>query len=209
VLVELGVVEQRYRAVLEVLDEGASVTDVARRYGIARQTVHEWLRRYANHGGLGGLVDKSSRPETCPHQMPPQVEARVLWIRRAHPAWGPSRIVWQLEREGRGPLPGRSSVYRALVRHGLVEAKKRRRRREDYRRWERSRAMELWQTSDSSMVSSGRGDWLPECFGVVVGLAGGEAVVKLAEVAVEQVSQCRGVAVAEGPAAVIVGTRGW
>jgi transposase InsO family protein len=31
------------------------------------------------------------------------------------------------------------------VRHGLVEAKKRERRREDYRRWERGRAMELWQ----------------------------------------------------------------
>ena len=39
---------------------------------------------------------------------------------------------------------GRRST-RALVRHGLVEAKKRKRRREDYRRWERSRAMELWQ----------------------------------------------------------------
>ena len=38
-LVELGVAEQRYRAVLEVLDEGATVTDVARRYGVARQTV--------------------------------------------------------------------------------------------------------------------------------------------------------------------------
>jgi transposase InsO family protein len=145
VLVELGVVEQRYRAVLEVLDEGASVTDVARRYGVARQTVHEWLRRYANQGGLGGLADRSSRPESCPHQMAPEVEARIVGLRRAHPAWGPSRIVWQLERHGVEPLPGRSSVYRALVRHGLVEAKKRKRRREDYRRWERSRAMELWQ----------------------------------------------------------------
>jgi transposase InsO family protein len=145
VLVELGVVEQRYRAVLEVLDEGSSVTDVARRHGVARQTVHEWLRRYANHGGLGGLADRSSRPESCPHQMPPVVEARITGIRRAHPAWGPSRIRWQLERDGVAPLPGRSSVYRALVRHGLVEAKKRKRRREDYRRWERSRSMELWQ----------------------------------------------------------------
>jgi transposase InsO family protein len=145
VLVELGVVEQRYRAVLEVLDEGAAVTDVARRYGVARQTVHEWLARYANDGGLGGLADRSSRPERCPHQMLAVVEARVLWIRRAHPSWGPSRIRWELEREGREPLPGRSSIYRALVRHGLVEARKRKRRREDYRRWERSRAMALWQ----------------------------------------------------------------
>jgi transposase InsO family protein len=145
VLVELGVAEQRYRAVLEVLDEGASVTDVARRYGVARQTVHGWLRRYVNDGGLAGLVDRSSRPESCPHQMSAAAEARVLGVRRAHPAWGPSRIVWQLERDGVDPVPGRSSVYRALVRHGLVEAKKRKRRREDYRRWERGRAMELWQ----------------------------------------------------------------
>ena len=53
-LVELGVVEQRYRAVLEVLEEGAPVTEVARRYGVARQTVHEWLGRYASGGGLAG-----------------------------------------------------------------------------------------------------------------------------------------------------------
>ena len=42
-LVELGLVEQRYRAVLEVLDDGATVVDVARRYGVARQTVHNLL----------------------------------------------------------------------------------------------------------------------------------------------------------------------
>ncbi len=98
-LVELGVVEQRYRAVLEVLDEGSSVTVVARRYGVARQTVHEWLRRYASQGGLGGLADRSSRPASCPHQMPP-VEARIVGMRREHPGWGPSRIRWQLERHG-------------------------------------------------------------------------------------------------------------
>jgi transposase InsO family protein len=145
VLVELGVAEQRYRAVLEVLDEGASVTDVARRYGVARQTVHAWLRRYADDGGLAGLADRSSRPSWCPHQMSAVVEAQVLALRRAHPGWGPSRIAWQLQRDGVEPLPGRSSVYRALVRYGLIAPKQRRRRREDYRRWERGRAMELWQ----------------------------------------------------------------
>ena len=46
-LAELGAVEQRYRAVLEVLEEGVSVTEAARRHGVVRQTVHEWLARYA------------------------------------------------------------------------------------------------------------------------------------------------------------------
>jgi transposase InsO family protein len=131
VLVELGLVEQRYQAVREVLD-GAPVTEVARRYGVARQTVHEWLRRYAGDGGLSGLADRSSRPLSCPHQMPVPVEARVLALRVAHPGWGPARIRWQLEREGVSRLPGRSSVYRALVRHGLVAAEKRKRRRSEY-----------------------------------------------------------------------------
>ena len=108
-LVELGVTEQRYRAVLEVLDQGATVTDVARRYGVARQTVHGWLRRYVNDGGLAGLVDRSSRPQVCPHQMSAVVEARVIGVRREHPGWGPSRIVSQLERAGVDPVPGRSA----------------------------------------------------------------------------------------------------
>jgi transposase InsO family protein len=144
VLVELGVVEQRYRAVLEVLEEGVSVTEVARRHGVVRQTVHEWLRRYAEEG-LGGLADRPSRPASCPHQMAAVTEARIVAMRREHPGWGPSRIRFELERAGIDPLPGRSAVYRALVRHGLVAARKRRRRREDYRRWERARAMDLWQ----------------------------------------------------------------
>ncbi len=144
-LVELGVVEQRYRAALEVLEEGATVTEVARQYGVARQTVHEWLSRYASDGGLAGLADRSSRPGTCPHQMAAVVEARIVGMRRDHPGWGPSRIRWELERAGVDPLPGRSSVCRALIRHGLIDPKRRKRRREDYRRWERGRAMELRQ----------------------------------------------------------------
>jgi transposase InsO family protein len=143
-LVELRVGEQRYRAVWEVLD-GASVSEVARRFGVSRQSVHTWLRRYAGDGGLGGLGDRSSRPHGCPHQMSPVVEARIVEIRRAHPAWGADRIGYQLERDGIGPVPGRTSIYRALVRNGLVVPGLRRRRRKDYRRWERARPMELWQ----------------------------------------------------------------
>ena len=50
-----------------------------------------------------------------------------------------------LKAERVSPLPGRSSIYRCLVRHGLIEPAARRRKKADYKRWERSRAMELWQ----------------------------------------------------------------
>lgn len=143
-LVELGLVEQRYQAVREVLDHGASVTDVARRNGVSRQAVHEWLRKYANHG-LAGLVDRSAKPQSCPHQMAPMVEARIVELRREHPGWGPRTIEHRLAREGIDPVPGRTSIYRCLIRHGLITPEARRRKRADYKRWERSRAMELWQ----------------------------------------------------------------
>ncbi len=77
--------------------------------------------------------------------MPAANEARVLELRRIHDEWGPIRIRHALAREGVTPLPGRSSIYRALVRAGLIAARRRRRRKADYRRWERPAPMELWQ----------------------------------------------------------------
>jgi transposase InsO family protein len=144
VLVELGLVEQRLSAVLEVLNDGVAVTEVAARFGVTRQSVHRWLRRYAAHG-LAGLVDQSTAPGSCPHQMSPQVEARIVEMRLEHPGWGPRTIGHWLGREGVVAVPGRSSIYRCLVRHGLITPEARKRSKADYRRWERSRSMELWQ----------------------------------------------------------------
>jgi transposase len=137
VLREMGLVEQRYQAVREVLNNGASVTDVARRNKVSRQTVHEWLVKYANQG-LVGLMNRSSKPLSCPHQMSPIVEARIIELRRAHPGWGPQTLGHRLGVEGFDPVPGRTSIYRCLVRHGLITPQARRRKRSDYKRWERS-----------------------------------------------------------------------
>jgi transposase InsO family protein len=94
---------------------------------------------------MAALADKSSKPESCPHQMAPVIEARVVELRRVHPRWGPRSIRTQLAKEGFTPVPGRSSIYRTLVRHHLLEPTPRKRSRADYKRWERARSMELWQ----------------------------------------------------------------
>jgi transposase len=144
VLVELSVMEQWYQAVLAVVQDGWRVVEVARRLGVSRQSIHVWIARY-EQGGLASLADRSHRPSSCPHQIPPETEARICELRRQHPGWGPRRIEHQLRRAGVDPVPSRSSVYRCLRRHGLIELRRRRRRREEFRRFERDRPMQLWQ----------------------------------------------------------------
>jgi transposase InsO family protein len=136
--------EQRYDAVLGVIRDGFSVTEVATKFGVSRQTVHLWLKRY-EEGGLEALGERSRRPKSSPGQFTARVEARVLDLRRHHPGWGPRSLLHQLAREGVEPLPSRSSVYRALVRSGLIEERARRKKLPTYKRWERGKPMELWQ----------------------------------------------------------------
>ncbi|OBJ19344.1 IS481 family transposase [Mycobacterium colombiense] len=141
---ELSVSEQRYQAVMAVVGDGLSISQVAEKVGVSRQTLHAWLARYEAEG-LDGLADRSHRPVSCPHQMPAVVEAAVLELRRSRPYWGPRRLVFELAKRKVSPLPSESAVYRALVRAGLIDPSVRDRRSRKWRRWERGAPMELWQ----------------------------------------------------------------
>lgn len=78
-------------------------------------------------------------PRPAPHQIAPAIEAQICELRRIHPDWVPA------------PSPITSSGWessrsrRVLIRTHLLEPRRRRKRKTDYRRFERSKAMELWQ----------------------------------------------------------------
>jgi transposase len=141
---ELSVAEQRYLAVLAVISDGLSISQVAEKVGVSRQTLHTGLARY-EASGLEGLVDRSHRPVSCPHQMPAAVEAAVLELRRSRPYWGPRRLVFELAKRRVVPVPSESAVYRALVRAAMIGPSLRDRRSRKWKRWERGAPMELWQ----------------------------------------------------------------
>src|ERR1700683_2724481 len=151
---EVSVLEQRYQAVLQVLD-GIPVTEVAERFGVARQTVHRWVARYRD-SGIVGLADRSHAPKSHPWRISAEVEAVICDLRGSHRRGGPRRLVFELGK--RGHPVSRSTVYRVLVRHQLLQPVPRRRRRDQYRRWERSAAMELWQmdVTASLFLADGR-----------------------------------------------------
>jgi len=141
----MSVAEQRYQAVLAVISEGRSISEVAVQWGVDRRTVHRWLGRYEARG-LEGLADRSHTPVSCPHQMAASVEALVLELRRTHRYWGRPTVGARAASAPAGPgAVGKSAVYRCLVRAGVVEAVGRHRRKETWKRWERGEPMELWQ----------------------------------------------------------------
>src|SRR5690348_16298638 len=116
---EMSVTEQRYKAVLAVIAEGRTVGEVASEWGVCRQTMHRCLARYEGEG-LEGLGNRSTRPAHCPHQMPPEVEAMLLEMRRAHTYWGARRIAFGLARKHVHPAPSESALYRCLVRAAVL-----------------------------------------------------------------------------------------
>jgi transposase InsO family protein len=136
-------VEHRYRAVLEVLD-GSPVAEVASRYGVSRQSVYAWKRRY-QASGLDGLREVSRRPHTSPTRLDSELEALICELRRSHPRWGARRIAFELGRRTeleRGP--SRATVHRVLTRNGLVNVQDQQHKRK-YKRWQRETPMALWQ----------------------------------------------------------------
>jgi transposase-like protein len=140
-LVALSVIEQRLDAVRAVLD-GADVTEVARRAGVHRSTVHRWVGKYLT-GQVAGLADGSHRPRSSPQQVEQAVEAAVAEMRREHPRWGSRRIRLEMLRKP-GPwarqaaeVPSERTIDRIMHRQGLLRARPRKRPKESYKRFER------------------------------------------------------------------------
>jgi transposase-like protein len=80
---------QRYQAVLAVISDGLSISQVASKVGVSRQTEHAWLARHGAEG-LEGLVDRSHRPRRCV-----RIRCRRRW-RRWCGAFSVSSLVEQL-----------------------------------------------------------------------------------------------------------------
>ena len=92
------------------IESGWTVAATAESMNISRQCAHKWWRRYQDEGAAG-LVDRSSRPRSCPHQTPARIERRIVALRQSRKL-GPARL------SGIVGVPA-STVHRVLVRHGV------------------------------------------------------------------------------------------
>lgn len=136
---EVSVADQRREFVLLASLEGANVSALCVRFGISRQTGHLWLRRFA--AGERDFEDRSRRPRHSPGRLAGELEARILAVRDAHPAWGARKIAAVLRRNGIEP-PAASTVHAVLSRHGRIVPDSPGRA---YGRFERTAPNALWR----------------------------------------------------------------
>lgn len=114
---EVSTVDQRREFVALASVEGVNRRELCRRFGISAQTGYKWLVRGCDKGA--DLNDRSRRPHSSPLRCQEAIEALVLEVRDAHPAWGARKIERCLVRDGHEP-PAISTIHAILRRHGRV-----------------------------------------------------------------------------------------
>ena len=124
---ESSVMDERLRFVARLL-EGEQMSHLCREFGISRKTGYKIFERYKEHG-LEALTDRSRRPVRYANQLPQQLEAAIVRLKRDKPHWGARKIRELLVRRLAGDVrvPARSTIHAVLDRHGLVKRMIRRR----------------------------------------------------------------------------------
>jgi putative transposase len=124
--------EQRKEFMEEWQLEQDDFAELCRKYGISRQTGYKWVKRFEVQGAAG-LEDLSRAPRESPQAMSAEVAAGVIELRQQHPRWGPRKLRAYLENHNPSrQWPATSSIGSLLLREGLVQARRLRRRTPRY-----------------------------------------------------------------------------
>jgi transposase-like protein len=124
---ETGAMAERI-ALVKDYDTGVfSVAELARRYGVGRETVYIWTRR-RDEGDPRWFEDRSHAAHSCPHVTPPDQARAIIQVRKRFAHFGPKKIrAWLMSEHPDIAWPACSTMGDILKRAGLVEARRRER----------------------------------------------------------------------------------
>lgn len=101
------------------VNNGMSISEAARRHGVARSCASKWVNRFQEEG-LVGLEERSRRPENSPNRTSQLVIAELLKLKKKHD-FGPAKLVAMLEARHGQHVLAVSTAGTILARHGKVK----------------------------------------------------------------------------------------
>lgn len=106
-----------------------TVTELAEAFGVSRKTAHKMIKRFAE-AGPAGIEDRPHTAHTHPNATPDEVAQAVIRQKRAHPTWGPLKLLPTTADtpEVTAAWPAPSTRGFILARVGLTQRRRRRRR---------------------------------------------------------------------------------
>jgi transposase len=108
----------RKTVVQEALKNGVKPT--ARKFGMSKNTVKLWLKRFQCEGN-DGLLDQRSGPLHIPHKTSQEMEEAVLRVRKTASCYGARRMKCFFDLK-----PSVGAIQRILKDHGLTKKKRKR-----------------------------------------------------------------------------------
>jgi len=141
----------KLRVLEEAKEKRLTVEELCRKYGIHQSVYYRWLTRYRQKGEEG-LKDASPAPKAPAQETPPEVQARVVEVKKAHPFLGSRKLKEYLARF-EGIHLSQVTVNRILRRFGfkpadeIIQAEARKNDPEKARAYEEEleRAKQEWQ----------------------------------------------------------------
>lgn len=158
---ETDAMDQRCKFVTAYASGRFEMAELCRLYGVSRPTGYKWVERHRAEG-VAGLKERSRATHHCPHRMAPEVAQWLLAERRAHPQWGPRKLVRRYQNAHLRPGPSRSAVADLLRREGLSKPRRRHRMRGLGRgRWVGRVEVvnEVWTIDFKGQFRTGDGRW--------------------------------------------------
>jgi transposase len=107
----------RKAVVQEALAKGVKPT--ARRFGMSKNTVRLWMRRFQAEGN-DGLLDRRAGPNRIPHKTSQETEDQIIEIRKVAKCYGAARLKHFFRL-----TPSAGAIQRILHAHGLTRKSKR------------------------------------------------------------------------------------
>ena len=152
---QVTLMSQRKEFIKLAMVDGANLARLCQGFNISRKTGYKWFARYLG-GGETGLQDRCRRPRASPWVTPPEMEAAVLRVREAHPAWGGRKIRARLQAQDLATVPAASTITAILHRHSKIDPAESLKHRA-WQRFEAQAPNDLWQMDFKGHFATAQG----------------------------------------------------